>query len=36
MIDKKLKEEDGPTLLEYILIAFSVKPDSQNVMEQVI
>lgn len=36
MIDKKIDEENGPKLLEYILVAFSVKPDSQKIVEQVI
>lgn len=35
-IDKKIDKEDGPELLEYILVAYSLKPNSQNIVEQVI
>lgn len=35
-IDKKIDKEDGPELLEYIFVAFSIKPNSQKIFEQVI
>lgn len=36
MIDEKIDCEEGPKVLEYILVGLSVKPDSQQIIEQVI
>lgn len=35
LIDEKIDREDGPKVLEYILVGLSVKPDSQKIVENV-
>lgn len=35
LIDEKIEREDGPKVLEYILVGLSVKPDSQKTVENV-
>jgi hypothetical protein len=35
LIDEKIDRVDGPKVLEYILVGLSVKPDSQETVEQV-
>uniref|UniRef100_A0A2H8TUM8 Fanconi anemia group I n=1 Tax=Melanaphis sacchari TaxID=742174 RepID=A0A2H8TUM8_9HEMI len=35
LIDEKIEREDGPKVLEYILVGLSVKPDSQKTIENV-
>ena len=35
LIDEKIDREDGPKVLEYILVGLSVKPDSQKLVENV-
>jgi hypothetical protein len=36
LIDEKIDHEDGPKVLEYVLVGLSVKPDAQKVVEKVI
>ncbi|XP_050438236.1 Fanconi anemia group I protein-like [Adelges cooleyi] len=35
LIDEKIDREDGPKILEYILVGLSVKPDAQQLIEKV-
>lgn len=35
LIDEKIDREDGPKVLEYILVGLSVTPDSQKIVENV-
>lgn len=36
LIDEKIDREDGPKVLEYILVGLSVKQDAQKIVEEVI
>lgn len=36
LIDEKIDREDGPKVLEYILVGLSVKPDASSIVEKVL